>query len=352
MEESPMAREGSVVVRLQDVVKDFRPGFGLRVKRVLHGISFEVKRGEIFGFVGPNGAGKTTTLKILMGLIRATAGRAEILGSEVGEREFRRHVGFLPENPYFYDFLTGREILSFYAKLSGVAGSGRDERVQTLLEWVGLGEAADARLRTYSKGMLQRVGIAQALVHDPDVIFLDEPMSGLDPIGRMEIRNLILRLRSDGKTVFMNTHILSDVEMVCDRVAVIVHGRIRYQGRIEEFIGEGARMHELVVAGIAPEVAQRIEEDFGGELRGHGDRIAIRIPDKDVRETLQLVLASGADVVSLTPERVSLEGIFMTAVEEGELDSPGDGARPVRELHDAPRPGSPGESAARGVIGS
>ncbi len=336
-----MAHEEPVVVRIQDVVKDFRPGFGLRVKRVLHGISFEVKRGEIFGFVGPNGAGKTTTLKILMGLIRATGGCAEILGNEVGEREFRRHVGFLPENPYFYDFLTGREILSFYAKLSGVPGRGRDERVQTLLEWVGLGQAADARLRTYSKGMLQRVGIAQALVHDPDVIFLDEPMSGLDPIGRMEIRNLILRLRGDGKTVFMNTHILSDVEMVCDRVAVIVHGRIRYEGRIEAFIREGAHMNELVIAGIAPEVAQRIEEELDGELRGHGERIAVRLEEKHVREALQLVLASGADVVSLTPERASLERIFMTAVEEGEHDSPGEGARPVHAPHDPAPAGRP-----------
>ncbi len=329
-----MAHEAAVVVRLEEVTKDFRPGFGLRAKRVLHGISFEVVRGEIFGFVGPNGAGKTTTLKILMGLIRATSGRAAILDSDVHETDFRRHVGFLPENPYFYDFLTGGEILNFYAKLSGVPGGERKERVRTLLDWVGLTHAACARLRTYSKGMLQRVGIAQALVHDPDVIFLDEPMSGLDPIGRMEIRDLILRLRDDGKTVFMNTHILSDVEMLCDRVAVIVHGRIRYQGRVEHFLGEGDRMTELVISGIAPEVAQRLEEDLGGELRGHCDRIAVRIRHKDVNETLRLMLSSGADVLSVSPERASLEDIFMTAVEEGELDSPGEGAGRVRELHD------------------
>jgi ABC-2 type transport system ATP-binding protein len=334
MEHEQMEREKQVVVRLEDVVKDFRPGFGLRTKRVLHGISFEVARGEIFGFVGPNGAGKTTTLKILMGLIRATSGRAAILESDVRETDFRKHVGFLPENPYFYDFLTGREILNFYAKLSGVPGNRREERVQTLLEWVGLRHAATARLRTYSKGMLQRVGIAQALVHDPDVIFLDEPMSGLDPIGRMEIRNLILRLRGDGKTVFMNTHILSDVEMLCDRVAVIVHGRVRYQGRIEQFLDEGDRTSELVISGIAPEVAQRLEEDLGGDLRGHGDRIAVRLRDKDVNDAIQLVLSSGADVLSLNPERASLEDIFMTAVEEGEADAPGGGARPVPELHD------------------
>jgi ABC-2 type transport system ATP-binding protein len=325
------------VVRIEGVVKDFRPGFGLRTKRVLDGISFNVQKGEIFGFVGPNGAGKTTTLKVLMGLIQMTAGRAEILGHDVRERDFRKHVGFLPENPYFYDFLTGREILDFYAKLSGLSTSSRAERVETLLEWVGLAHAADARLRTYSKGMLQRVGIAQALVHDPDVIFLDEPMSGLDPIGRMEIRNLILRLRTEGKTVFMNTHILSDVEMVCDRVAVIVHGRIRYEGHIDDFMGESSRTSELIVSGMAPDLVQRLEEDLGAELRGHGDRIAVRIREKEVNETIQLLIGSGADLVSVTPVRASLEDIFMTAVEEGEQDEPAGGARPVRGLRDEAR---------------
>jgi ABC-2 type transport system ATP-binding protein len=343
-----MASEASEVVRLEGIVKDFRLGFGLRVKRVLDGISFEVNRGEIFGFVGPNGSGKTTTLKILMGLIKATDGSARILGSDVRETDFRKHVGFLPENPYFYDFLTGREILHFYAKLSGVPAASREERVNTLLEWVGLAHAGDARLRTYSKGMLQRTGIAQALVHDPDVIFLDEPMSGLDPIGRMEIRNLILRLRSEGKTVFMNTHILSDVEMLCDRVAVIVHGQIRYQGRMEDVLKGKEHMSELVVSGIAPDVAQQVEEQMQAELRGHGERIAIRIADKHVQDALQLVISSGADVLSVTPERASLEDIFMSAVEEGEHESPSHGARPVRALHDDAPPAAAGpEEASR-----
>ncbi len=211
-------------VSVEALVKEFRPGFARRPVRVLDDVSFSVERGEIFGFVGPNGAGKTTTLKILMGLIRPTSGTVSILGHDVGETEFRRHVGFLPEAPYFYDYLTGREFLAFYAKVCGVATSKRAERIATLLEWVGLEGAASARLRTYSKGMLQRIGIAQALVHDPEVVFLDEPMSGLDPIGRKEIRDLILRLHAEGKTVFMNTHILSDVEMLCDRVAIIVRG--------------------------------------------------------------------------------------------------------------------------------
>jgi ABC-2 type transport system ATP-binding protein len=307
----PGARE---IVRVREVTKDFRPGFGLRRKRVLHGISFGVREGEIFGFVGPNGAGKTTTLKILMGLIRPTSGRAEILGHDVRETAFRRHVGFLPENPYFYEYLTGREILAFYARISGLSGARRAERVQALLERVGLAAAADARLRTYSKGMLQRIGIAQALVHDPSVVFLDEPMSGLDPIGRKEIRDLVLRLREEGKTVFMNTHILSDVELVCDRVAIIARGRIVHEGAIDEFLGGGERETDLVLGQLAPELAASLEERFGARMRPVADRVEVRVREKDVDALLRLLLAAGAAVVSITPHRVSLETVFLSAV--------------------------------------
>jgi ABC-2 type transport system ATP-binding protein len=309
--------ERAEIVRVSEVVKDFRPGFGIRRKRVLHGISFDVREGEIFGFVGPNGAGKTTLLKVLMGLIRATSGRAEILGRDVRETEFRRHVGFLPENPYFYDYLSGRETIDFYARLCGVPGSERPERVRRLLEWVGLGPAADARLRTYSKGMQQRVGIAQALVHDPKVVFLDEPMSGLDPIGRKEIRDLVLRLRSEGKTVFMNTHILSDVEMLCDRVAIIVQGRIRYEGAIEAFLEGGEQQTDLVISGLPVDAAGVLEDRFEAILRGHGERIEVRVAEKRVGDVLRTALEAGAEVLSVTPHRVSLESIFLSAVEEG-----------------------------------
>ena len=304
------------IVRIQGIVKDFRPGLGLKRRRVLHGISFSVREGEIFGFVGPNGAGKTTTLKILMGLIRPTAGAASILGHDVGETSFRRHVGFLPENPYFYDFLTGREILRFYARLSGVPRPQLRARVDALLAWVGLTRAADARLRTYSKGMLQRIGIAQALVHDPSVVFLDEPMSGLDPIGRKEVRDLILRLRSEGKTVFMNTHILSDVEMVCDRVAIIVRGQIRFEGATHEFLAGGEPEADVVFAGLAPETAASLEETFRARLRGVDERIELRVAEKLVNPMLRAAIAAGAEVVSVIPHRMSLESIFLSAVEE------------------------------------
>ena len=233
---------------------------------------------------------------------------------------FRRQIGYLPENPYFYDYLTGREILDFYAKLSGVERGKRAGRVAELLGLVGLTGAADARLRTYSKGMLQRIGIAQALVHDPQVVFLDEPMSGLDPVGRKDVRDLILRLRTQGKTVFMNTHILSDVEMLCDRVAIIVAGRIRYEGAIDEFLEAGEPEADLVLARLPAETAIELEERFGARLRGHGERIELRIAEKDASPAMQIALNAGAEVVSSIPHRVSLESIFLSAVNESKAE--------------------------------
>jgi ABC-2 type transport system ATP-binding protein len=306
-----------VVVRVEDLTKDFRSGFRLRSKRVLHGVSFAVRAGEIFGFVGPNGAGKTTTLKILMGLIRASSGRASVLGHDVRETEFRRHVGFLPEAPYFYDYLTGREFLDFYARVCGVPRARRRARIETLLEWVGLTAAGAARLRTYSKGMLQRVGIAQALVHDPQVVFLDEPMSGLDPIGRKEIRDLIRRLQVEGKTVFMNTHILSDVEMLCDRVAIIVQGEIRFEGSAHALLADDERDAEVVLTGVSPALAEILSDRFGDGMRGVGERVEIGVPQKRVGELLAEALATGAQVVSVAPRRASLESIFLSAVGRG-----------------------------------
>jgi ABC-2 type transport system ATP-binding protein len=310
------------IVKVENIVKDFRPGFGLVRKRVLHGISFSVRQGEIFGFLGPNGAGKTTTLKILMGLIHAQGGSATILGHDIGESEYRRHVGFLPENPYFYDFLSGAEFLDFYARVSGVPAQERPARVAKLLEQVGLTGAARARLRTYSKGMLQRIGIAQAIVHDPEIVFLDEPMSGLDPIGRKEVRDLILRLNGEGKTIFMNTHILSDVEMLCHRVAILVKGKIRYTGSSEEFLASEERSADVVLARLPADAVMIIEERFGVSMRGQGDQVEMRISEKDVKDLLRLALDVGSEIVSVTPHRVSLETIFLSAVSQGsEQDS-------------------------------
>ena len=306
--------ERETIVRVEGLVKDFRTGLGLRKKRVLHGISFQVRRGEIFGFIGPNGAGKTTTLKVLMGLIRASAGRATLLGRDVGDAESRRQIGFAPESPYFYDFLTGREILAFYARLCGFAAERTAARVDEVLQQVGLAHAGDARLRTYSKGMLQRIGIAQALVHDPSVLFLDEPMSGLDPVGRKEIRDLIVRLNAEGKTIFMNTHILSDVEMICDRVAIIVKGRIAYEGALEAFDGD-RKLYDLTLASLPGDFAEEIEAQLGVPLSGRGDRVHLRVPEKEMHELLAAALARGVRVEELVRHREDLEALFLRAVE-------------------------------------
>ena len=285
---------------------------------MLSDVSFTAHEGEIFGFVGPNGAGKTTTLKVLMGLVRPTSGTASILGRNVAESEFRDQIGFLPENPYFYPFLTAREILDFYARLSGVEARRRETCVEELLALVHLEGAADARLKTFSKGMLQRVGVAQALIHDPKVVFLDEPMSGLDPIGRREVREIILSLRERGKTVFMNTHILSDVEMICDRVAIIVKGSIRRQGRIGELLGSAHAGVQIVATGLSADAATRLEAVHGATLHGVGDRIEIRLPEKQAEAAVAFVLQQGAHVVSLSPLRPSLEEVFMDAVHAAE----------------------------------
>ena len=327
MGRSRMTDNQREVVRVEAIVKDFRPGLGLRAKRVLHGVSFAVREGEIYGFVGPNGAGKTTTLKVLMGLIRPTSGSASILGCDVTESDFRRHIGFLPENPYFYPFLTGREILRFYARLSGVGAGILAERVQDLLELVGLAHASEARLGTYSKGMLQRVGIAQALIHDPEVAFLDEPMSGLDPIGRKDIRDIILRLKAEGKTVFMNTHILSDVEMICDRVAIIVKGRIRYEGPIREFLKEEEMRSDIVLARLPAAVGKSLSERYKARVQTVGEQVEVQVRDGQVRDVLEAALQAGAEILSVTQNRISLEHIFLEAVEEGEEADAGGGAR-------------------------
>ncbi len=292
-----MSGVGREVVQVANLVKDFRVGFRMRRSRVLSDVSFSALEGEIFGFVGPNGAGKTTTLKILMGLIRPTSGSASILGRNVAESEFRDQIGFLPENPYFYPFLTAREILDFYARLSGVEAHRRAERVDELLAMVHLTPAADMRLKTFSKGMLQRVGVAQALIHDPSVVFLDEPMSGLDPIGRREIRELILALRAAGKTVFMNTHILSDVELICDRVAIIVKGEILRQGRTLELVGDGSASAQIVVSALSADAVDAIEAGFSVSLRGTGDRVEIIAEPKDVEDILGVVLLWGGRVI-------------------------------------------------------
>jgi len=304
------------IVRVEGLVKDFRPGFGRRKTRVLKGIDFEVREGEVFGFIGPNGAGKTTTLKVLMGLIHATAGDARVLGHPVTESAYRASIGYAPESPYFYDFLTGREILDFYARLTAVPDALRADRVAEILEQVGLTHAADARLRTYSKGMLQRIGIAQAVVHDPSVVFLDEPMSGLDPVGRKEVRDLIVALNRAGKTIMMNTHILHDVEMICDRVAIIVDGSIAYEGVIDGFDSAGEKIYDVTLASLAPDFVEEIATGLDVAPSGRGERVTFRVPEKDVNGLVESALRRGGRLLEVLGHRSDLEALFLSTVNE------------------------------------
>lgn len=224
-------------IEILGLEKTYMVGFWRkRPKRALQPLHLTVEHGEIFGFLGPNGAGKTTTLKMLMGLVFPTGGTARILDKEWTDPEVKAQIGFLPEQPYFYDYLTAHELLDYYGQLSGVPGKDRKPRIDEMLQRVGLTDIKGVQLRKFSKGMLQRVGIAQAILHNPKLVFLDEPMSGLDPLGRREVRDLILQLQQEGKTVFFSTHILSDAEALCDRVAIIHQGQLKVEGRVADLL--------------------------------------------------------------------------------------------------------------------
>jgi len=298
-------------IRIQDLRKDFRLGFIPRTHKILKGITFAVREGEIFGYLGPNGAGKTTTIKCLLGLIRPDAGTIEILGRSHLSPRSREPLGFLPENPYFYDYLTAREFLSFTADLFGIGRPEKNERIAKLLALVGLERAADLPLRKYSRGMLQRAGLAQALINEPKLVILDEPLGGMDPIGRKEIRDIIVRFKDQGRTVFFTSHILQDIEMICDRVAIIVGGRIVKEGALRDLVSERVLFTEAIVAGLAPEAFAGVGESVSAQ----GDRVLLRIFDESkVDEVLDLVRAHRGRLLSLSPRTETLEDIFVETV--------------------------------------
>lgn len=299
-------------VLIEGLTKTFRSGWpGLPPVTALSGLSLTVRQGEIYGFLGPNGSGKTTTLKILMGLMRATSGKAEVLGKPAGDVQVRRQIGFLPESPYFYDYLTAEEFLAFYGHLAGLERAELGRRIDHLLEVVGLTEARTRQLRKFSKGMLQRVGLAQALIHDPELVILDEPMSGLDPIGRKQVRDLILSLRDQGKTVFFSTHIIPDVEMICDRVGIVVKGRLLATGRVDELVRhEHTQSVEIVCEGIKVDEVPVIKAAATRVLqRGPQCLVALPGPDRQ-EEILAAIRAHGGKLVSVTPQKGSLEELF------------------------------------------
>jgi ABC-2 type transport system ATP-binding protein len=306
----------SAAIRIDALTKDYAVGFWRkRPYRALDGLTLEIAPGEVFGFLGPNGAGKTTTLKLLMQLIYPTSGRAEILGRPVGDVSTRHRIGFLPENPYFYDNLTAEELLHYFGELFGQSAADRRARIPALLDRVGLGAERRLRLRKFSKGMVQRVGIAQALLNDPEVIFLDEPMSGLDPLGRRDVRSLILSLRDQGRTIFFSSHILSDAESLCSRVGIVAGGRLAAMGRLTELLDAGTRGWELVAANVSPDLASRLTSRAARTIEIAPGRYTYELPADAAPERLLADLAAGgAQLVSLNPVRATLEDLFVRHV--------------------------------------
>ena len=298
----------AAAIEILGLEKNYSVGFLRKRERcALRPLNLKVEEGEIFGYLGPNGAGKTTTLKLLMGLIFPTAGTARILGHEISDPRMKIQIGYLPEQPYFYDYLTAPELLEYYAQLSGVPAQGRSKKILELLERVGLPDVGRLQLRKFSKGMLQRVGIAQAILHDPKVVFLDEPMSGLDPMGRREVRDLIQSLKDQGKTVFFSTHILSDAESLCDRVAVLHKGELRAVGAVSELTASAGHNVEVTWQGPRfPAISS-----LSSEWRMTGDTIRAVLPESALDHALEIVRNGHARLISVTPMRMTLEQYFM-----------------------------------------
>ncbi|HTT18381.1 MAG TPA: ABC transporter ATP-binding protein [Candidatus Sulfotelmatobacter sp.] len=303
-------------IEILGLEKTYMVGFWRkRPKRALQPLHLTVEDGEIFGFLGPNGAGKTTTLKMLMGLVFPTAGTARILGKEWTHPEVKAQIGFLPEQPYFYDYLTAHELLDYYGQLSGVPTKERKPRIEEVLQRVGLTDIKGLQLRKFSKGMLQRVGIAQAILHNPKLVFLDEPMSGLDPLGRREVRDLMLQLQEEGKTVFFSTHILSDAEALCDRVAIIHKGELRGVGAVEELTKSVQGKVEVVWQGTQVPASMKA---LGGEFHVTGETVRAVIAENQQDTAIDALRRERLRLISLTPLRTSLESYFVEKLQHSQ----------------------------------
>jgi len=293
------------------LTKEYPHGFlNLKKRKSLEGLNMQVEAGEIFGFIGPNGAGKTTAIKLLMRLIFPTAGTARILGKPIRDIDLHRDVGYLPEQPYFYDYLTAAELLDYFARIHDLPAAERRQRVAAMLKKVGLETAGKIQLRKYSKGMLQRAGVAQAILHDPKVVILDEPMSGLDPIGRREVRDIILELKQEGRTVMFSTHILSDAEMLCDRVGVIVGGKLRGIGAPEQLLGVKPKATEILF-----ELTGESSAPLLANATRTGDRYRLQVPEAELYDAIDQLRSAGAKILSVAQVRATLEEFFMHLVE-------------------------------------
>jgi ABC-2 type transport system ATP-binding protein len=303
-------------IEILGLEKTYMVGFWRkRPKRALQPLHLTVEDGEIFGFLGPNGAGKTTTLKMLMGLVFPTAGTARILGKDWTDPEVKAQIGFLPEQPYFYDYLTAHELLNYYGQLSGVPAKDRKNRVEEVLQRVGLTDIKGIQLRKFSKGMLQRAGIAQAILHSPKLVFLDEPMSGLDPLGRREVRDIILQLQQEGKTVFFSTHILSDAEALCDRVAIINKGELRGVGAVEELTKAVQGKVEVVWQGTQVPGSMKA---LGGEFHVTGETVRTVILESQQDAAIDALRREHLRLISITPVRTSLESYFVEKLQHSQ----------------------------------
>jgi ABC-2 type transport system ATP-binding protein len=313
------------VIAVDRLTKDYPVGFWRpRPYRALDGLSLTISQGEVFGCLGPNGAGKSTTLKILMGLVAPTSGTARLFGLPVSNVASRLRVGFLPENPVFYDYLTGEELLSYFGQLCGRRPADARGRASTLLDRVGLGAERRMAVRRYSKGMVQRLGVAQALVQDPDLVILDEPMSGLDPIGRRDVRALILSLRDEGKTVVFSSHILSDAETLCSRVGILAAGRLQAVGSMTDLVEFSVRAWEMLLDGTTAALEARLRAAGATLTVLTAGRVQAHVPGSQAPEPLlQLASDAGARVLSLQPVRETLEDVFLRHVEGKRRDIPG-----------------------------
>jgi ABC-2 type transport system ATP-binding protein len=298
-------------IEIEHLSKEYPYGFlNLKKKTSLEDLSMQVDTGEVFGFLGPNGAGKSTTIKLLMRLIFPDGGTARILGKSIDDVSMHQETGYLPEQPYFYDYLTAAEVLDYFARFHRLTAADRQTRVENMLKKVGLETAKKIQLRKYSKGMLQRVGLAQAILHDPQVLILDEPMSGLDPLGRREVRDIILELKKEGRTVLFSTHILSDAEMLCDRVGVIVGGKLRGVGTPEEMVGIKTQGMEILF-----EVAEGKNLPLLAKATRTGERYRVEMPEDELYGAIEQLRAAGARILSVAQIKPTLEDFFMNLVE-------------------------------------
>jgi ABC-2 type transport system ATP-binding protein len=306
-------------IEVEKLTKDYPYGFlQLKKKRSLEALTMQVQTGEVFGFLGPNGAGKSTTIKLLMRLIFPTAGTARMLGKPISDIAMHRDIGYLPEQPYFYDYLTAAELLDYFARFHDFSANDRRERVARTLKKVGLADSARVQLRKFSKGMLQRVGLGQAILHDPQLVVLDEPMSGLDPVGRREVRDIILELKKQGKTVLFSTHILSDAEMLCDRVGVIAGGKLQGVGAPSEIVGVKTHSMEILFELSGP--AESAAEGWSGnamvaQATRTGDRYRVQVEENGLYQAIEKLRAANAKILSVTQVKPSLEEYFMHVVE-------------------------------------